>query len=579
MVLVVSSLLAVVDITNAAPLFEGCGTNFQGGGRALFGSSFHARQGVNMVYAQPTRLAASMTASFKLNQSPAEPLSLLIEAMNDDSPRECRIRMLLNDRELLVGSNGFAHGRWQTRQFLIPRGTLHSGTNQFVISNLEASGNTGQPPWFMVARCAIADKDYKLSRIKEATLQIQLPKEVRPFPQPLPADHPQPGFKFRGTKGWAWTEKQYLEEIPFLVRYKMNFLMNCYISMFTSPSNHIGRWTNEWWKPLPDAKKEAYARVIHACQENGITFCFAIHPQLSSPRPFDFSKPEEVDELYQNFDWAQSQGVHWFSVSLDDVSWTGKGPLVGGTQHAKLVNTVIKRLRQKDPDAQMIFCPGPYSGDGTNPTDHAYLQALGNDLDPAVYIFWTGDGVADQKITRKAAESYKGVVRHRLFLWDNYPVNDSAPTLHLGPLSGRAADLCEVADGYMSNPMALQNEINRIPLATCADYSYNPWRYDPDRSIGQAILGLAQTISQQLVLKELVETYPGFLISGGGTGENPVRRKFEELAGSQDSRTEAHDFVRHLEDISLRLTKEFPGEFTEARQTVDEDVIWMKAKL
>ena len=37
--------------------------------------------------------------------------------------------------------------------------------------------------------------------------------------------------------------------------------------------------------------------------------------------------------------------------------------------------------------------------------------------------------------------------------------------------------------------MRKQNEINRIPLATCADYAYNPRAYDPSRSVGQAILG------------------------------------------------------------------------------------------
>ncbi len=82
-----------------------------------------------------------------------------------------------------------------------------------------------------------------------------------------------------------------------------------------------------------------------------------------------------------------------------------------------------------------------------------------------VYVFWTGDGVVVPRITRHAAESYKRIVNHRLFLWDNYPVNDGSPTLHLGPVSGRDPDLPSVIDGYPSNPLASQNEINRLPLA------------------------------------------------------------------------------------------------------------------
>jgi len=212
---------------------------------------------------------------------------------------------------------------------------------------------------------------------------------------------------------------------------------------------------------------------------------------------------EDIDQYYQHYAWAQSLGVKWFSISLDDVTWGDKGPAAGGADHAKLVNTIFGRLRGNDPQAQMIFCPVPYWGDGTKPDDRAYLEALGKELHPDAYVFWTGDSVVAPRITRKAAESYKGVVKHRLFLWDNYPVNDSAPTMHLGPVVGRDPDLCEVIDGYMSNPLSPQNRINRLPLLTCADYAYNPKMYDPDRSIGQSIVHLAETDAQRNALKDL----------------------------------------------------------------------------
>ena len=77
--------------------------------------------------------------------------------------------------------------------------------------------------------------------------------------------------------------------------------------------------------------------------------------------------------------------------------------------------------------------------------------------------------------------------------------------MNLGPLTGRDLDLCEVIYGYMSNPHCAQNQANRIPLLTCADYSYNPWSYDPGRSIGQSILHLTKTQDERQVLKRLVE--------------------------------------------------------------------------
>jgi hypothetical protein len=433
-----------------------------------------------------------------------------------------------------------------------------------------------------------------------AALQVQLPKESRPFPEPLPPGKSEPGFKFRGTKGWAWTPEQYLEEIPALADYRMNFLMNCYLSLFTVEKP--GSYRNEWWKPLPEPTKQAFAKVFRACRDKGITFCFAIHPQLRSPRPLNPASAEDVERFYQHYAWAQSQGVRWFSVSLDDVNWGGSGPAAGGAEHAQLVNIIFERLRRHDAEAQLIFCPVPYWGDGTKPDHRAYLEALGRDLHPDVYVFWTGDGETTAHITRRAAETYKGVVKHRLFLWDNYPVNDGNPTLHLGPVSGRAPDLCEVIDGYMSNPMGTQNQINRLPLATCADYAYNPWAYDPQRSIGQAILRLGgagarqpmvsphasgenpsalvgKTQARCRLLKDLVEAYPGFIAAGGGTGANPVRKTFERLAAQDGSHAAALEFCHHIEDISSRMTDEYPHEFPATQQTVAADVAWMKQRL
>jgi AraC-like DNA-binding protein/mannose-6-phosphate isomerase-like protein (cupin superfamily) len=407
--------------------------------------------------------------------------------------------------------------------------------------------------------------------------RVKLPSKQIAFAEGTPNGGPTQGFQFRGMKGWSWTPEQYLEEIPVLASLKMNFLMNCYRSMSVSRPGEP--WVNEWWRPMTEERKKKFSKIIASCEQHGISFCFALHPQLASPRPLAHGHAADFKAFFQHYAWAQSQGVKWFAVCLDDTSWGKDGPMACGSSHSALVNEIFERLQAKDNQAKMIFCPASFWGDGTNPEHAAYLNSVARALNPDVFVFWNGDAIVTPRITRVAAQSYKTVIRHRLFLWDNYPVNDGSPTMHLGPLSGREPDLCEVVDGYLSNPMCSQNHINRIPLATCADYANDPVAYKPARSIGQAILRMSQNPQEQIVLKELVEAYPGFIVAGGGTGTNPVRAKFGGALTQDRSLVAVAKFVSQMDDLAARLAKLFPTRFLDARKTLLNDIGWMKQQL
>ena len=407
--------------------------------------------------------------------------------------------------------------------------------------------------------------------------QVRLPAKLIPAGDAGSPSNPVNGFRFRGMKGWCWTPEQYLEEIPVLASLRMNFLMNCYRSMSVSCPGEP--WRNEWWRPLTKERKEEFTRIIKSCAEHGITFCLALHPQLASSRPLALGSAKDLESFFQHYAWAQEQGVEWFAVCLDDTSWGSEGPAALGASHSQFVNTIYRGLFAKNDRSKLIFCPACFWGDGTNPEHAAYLSAIAQDLHPDIYVFWNGDAIVTPRVTRVAAQSFKRVVRHRLFLWDNYPVNDGSPTMHLGPLSGREPDLCEVIDGYISNPMCSQNQINRLPLATAADYACDPHAYKPARSIGQAILRLGKTPAEQNVLKELVEAYPGFIVAGGGTGTNPVRAKFGDLLGEDSSLAAAAQFAALMENLATRLGKAFPRQFLDAKHTLVADVAWMKEQL
>jgi hypothetical protein len=284
--------------------------------------------------------------------------------------------------------------------------------------------------------------------------------------------------------------------------------------------------------------------------------------------------------MWRNYAFVQGRGARWFSLSYDDIDVKGRDIAALGADHAGLANRLFRRLREKDPAAQLIFCPVYYWGRADAGDARLYTEALGRALDKDIFVFWTGDAVVTPRITRAAAEAFRKTVGHRIVIWDNYPVNDRSAALHLGPVTGRDPDLDEIAFGYMSNPHCPQNEINRIPLLTCADYAYNPKAYDPPRSIGQAIFHLAETPAQRTVLKDLVELYPGNLISGSTmTGFNCVLEKAGTLLKRPGGADLAARYIRRVEDVAVRLGEEFPGRYAETKKTIAGHIALAKAKL
>lgn len=556
----------------AEALAHFAGAEFSGGAKDLFGSLIDGEQ-VNYVYAQPTGAHSRMQIKFSLSGIPSEQQFVHLKGRDDDFHTHCAILIELNGQVLFEGPNKFSYPDWQTQRFAIPADTLKTGENILTISNRAKEGKLGMPPWFQAAECVIGPERYVIRRDLTKDFWVTLPAEVRPLPEPLP-DGKEPGFKWRGIKGWMWKPEQYLSEIPVLARYKMNFLMNCYGSMCDIENYPWGDPNvNRWWEELPARKRNAYEGVVRECMKHGIVFCFSMNPNLCSKRFVNSGKPEDIDALWQHYAWMQGLGVKWFNISLDDIT---QG--IDAAGQAKVVNEILRRLRAKDPGAQMIFCPTYYWADGTEKEQKPYLEILARELDKEVYLFWTGNAVVGP-ITRQAADTFRRISGHRLFLWDNYPVNDARPTMHLGPVINRDPDLCEVIDGYMSNPMCSQNEINRIPMLTCADYAWNPWAYEPGRSIGQAILHLADAPAEREVLSQLVEAYPGMLIyCRGDTGFNGVREQFNRLVSGPHSRHVAATYIGYLEGLAARLDEVFPKRYEAEKKTLRDDIHWVKER-
>jgi hyaluronoglucosaminidase len=152
-----------------------------------------------------------------------------------------------------------------------------------------------------------------------------------------------------------------------------------------------------------------------------------------------------------------------------------------GAAHRDLAHAVRASLPA---DATLWLAPTDYAG-----TAHsAYLETLCDGLDANIEIAWTGRSVLSPEIRSEEAAQRAASVGRRLLVWDNFPVNDGPMrnSLHLGPYTGRDADLAEHVSGILLNPME-HPRASSVGLAAAAAYLRDPVGYDAERAWADAL--------------------------------------------------------------------------------------------
>ena len=131
----------------------------------------------------------------------------------------------------------------------------------------------------------------------------------------------------------------------------------------------------------------------------------------------------------------------------------------------------------------------------------------------------------------------------------------------------------------MSGSFPVQNEANRIPLLTIADYLWNPQQYDPTRSIGQSIAHLGDTSAKRQILSNLVELYPGRLWDKSKfSGWNSLRARFDQLLQHRE-RSEARGLLTKAQVTLKQMKAIFPDSRSSGTQVLEQDVTAMVRQL
>lgn len=323
----------------------------------------------------------------------------------------------------------------------------------------------------------------------------------------------KPHFKIRGFKGWGegWDLSQYQHMAEFMAGYKLNFLMNCYLSFAET------YW--EWRKPFSEKSLQGLKELIDYCSKHFIRFCFAINPSYRAKKELHFSDEKEIDLLLRKYGSIADLGAKWFALSLDDIADSLYYPddqerfKTFANAHVYLTKRLYVYLKEKNPDAELILCPTLYKG--LFERGNSYLETLGEDLPKDINFFWTGKVSCSRSITGEEADCIARVIQRKPFIWDNYPVTDWSPLAkNLGPVRDRSEFLYEHVAGWMSNSM-IHPELSKFALITVADYTWNPIDYDYEESGNIAILKLGGREAYQ-PLKSFVEEYTGVPGNWGG---------------------------------------------------------------
>jgi hypothetical protein len=290
-----------------------------------------------------------------------------------------------------------------------------------------------------------------------------------------------------GFFGRSWTFQERFDYAKFLKDSAYQF----YIYAPKSDPYLRKSWQQDW----PTKTEEKLQSLVKQYHLQGLDFGVGLSP-FEIYRNYDESAQKKLAEKVGRLN---KLGVDILCLLFDDMR--GDLPDLAKTQ-IQITKDVLAKTTAK----KVIMCPTYYSFDpvlekvfGTMPEN--YLEDLGSGLPLEVDIFWTGEKVCSKEYPDSHLEKVQQLLKRKLFLWDNYPVNDGAKMskyLHLKAFQNRSNNLNELSSGHAVNPMN-QAYLSRIPLQTLPQSYHLGDKYQADKALEQSLqLNLGNSLAKQI---------------------------------------------------------------------------------
>ncbi|GAB3426976.1 beta-N-acetylhexosaminidase family protein [Flindersiella endophytica] len=279
-----------------------------------------------------------------------------------------------------------------------------------------------------------------------------------------------------GFYGSPWTQQERLDQLAFYGSLKLN----TYIYAPKDDPYHRERWRT----PYPAGELDDLRALVRQATAHHVRFTFALSPGVS----ICYSDPADVRALSEKLRAVYDLGVRSFSVPLDDITytrWNCSGdrdaygsPSASGAARAQveLLNKVQRDHLDRWAGARPLQMVPTEYGD-VEPT--SYKRILRDRLDRRIEVMWTGPSVVSPSITVADARRAADVWGRKVFVWDNYPVNDfdaAVGRLLLGPYARRSPGLHTQLSGLVLNPMS-QAAASKVALFGGADFAWHSTGY------------------------------------------------------------------------------------------------------
>lgn len=230
-----------------------------------------------------------------------------------------------------------------------------------------------------------------------------------------------------------------------------------------------------WREPFDKMELEALASFSGDCRSRGVRFGVGLTPFEAH---LDFG-PDLRRDIRAKLQQLGVIGIDDLVIMFDDM----RGDL---PDLAERQGEIVAECLAAGVATRFFVTPSYYSDDpvldrafGARPA--RYLADLGRALDPAIFVYWTGEEVCSRGISPGHLKRVAEDLGRKVALWDNYPVNDGprmSQFLHLRGFTGRPAALAGHLSHHAINPLS-QPLLGCIPALTlpqvyqrCEDYSY-----------------------------------------------------------------------------------------------------------